>query len=107
MNLSSSKAELQNIIEDAWERRSELTPTKAPSELRHAVEECLDGLETGAFRVAQPAGFTGAWEVNQWLKKAVLLAFRLHPNEVIEAGYTRFFDKLPLRWGSDQGDLGS
>jgi len=95
---------LQAMIEDAWERRGELTPTRAPAALRDAVEECLDGLEGGRFRVAEPLGPPGEWQVKQWLKKAVLLAFRLHPNEVIEAGHTRFFDKLPLRWSGARGD---
>jgi 2,3,4,5-tetrahydropyridine-2-carboxylate N-succinyltransferase len=95
--------DLQQRIESAWERRAEFTPSTAAPELREAVEECLDGLESGRFRVAEPLGPPGEWRVNQWLKKAVLLAFRVHGNEVIEAGFTRFFDKLPLRWGSRHG----
>jgi 2,3,4,5-tetrahydropyridine-2-carboxylate N-succinyltransferase len=95
---------LQALIEAAWEGREGLSPRRAPSELRAAVEECLDGLEMGRFRVAEPLGTPGEWQVNQWLKKAVLLAFRVHENEVIEAGHARFYDKLPLRWsGADQG----
>jgi 2,3,4,5-tetrahydropyridine-2-carboxylate N-succinyltransferase len=95
---------LQTLIEDAWESRGDLSPRRAPAELRQAVEECLDGLESGRFRVAEPLGPPGEWRVNQWLKKAVLLAFRVHENEVIEAGHARFFDKLPLRWsGADHG----
>jgi 2,3,4,5-tetrahydropyridine-2-carboxylate N-succinyltransferase len=89
---------LKSLIEEAWEARDDLSPERAPVDLRDAVEECLDGLETGRFRVAEPLGPPGEWRVNQWLKKAVLLAFRVHPNEVIDAGYTQFFDKLPLRW---------
>ena len=96
--------QLKSQIESAWEQRSGLSPARATEDLRGAVEECLDGLETGRFRVAEPLGPPGEWRVNQWLKKAVLLAFRVHPNEVIEAGYTRFFDKLPLRWGSGRGE---
>jgi 2,3,4,5-tetrahydropyridine-2-carboxylate N-succinyltransferase len=87
------------LIEEAWEQREGLTPNRAPEELRQAVEDCLDGLEEGRLRVAEPTGAAGEWKVNQWLKKAVLLSFRLHQNEVIEAGFTRFYDKLPLRWG--------
>ncbi|MDX1381299.1 MAG: 2,3,4,5-tetrahydropyridine-2,6-dicarboxylate N-succinyltransferase, partial [Xanthomonadales bacterium] len=90
---------LRTLIENAWEARSELSPKRAPAALREAVEECLDGLESGRYRVAEPLGPPGEWRVNQWLKKAVLLAFRVHGNEVIGAGYTQFFDKLPLRWG--------
>ena len=95
--------QLQTLIEDAWERRGELAPARVPAELREAVESCLDGLEWGRYRVAEPLGEPGQWRVNQWLKKAVLLAFRVHGNEVIEAGYTKFFDKLPLRWARNHG----
>ena len=101
-----NREQLQEQIEIAWERRGELSPRRAPSELREAVEACLDGLETGRFRVAEPLGPPGEWQVNQWLKKAVLLAFRVHDNEVIEAGHTRFFDKLPLRWGGEDHAIG-
>jgi len=94
---------LQKLIEEAWEQRGELSPSRASRKLREAVEECLDGLESGRFRVAEPLGPAGEWRVNQWLKKAVLLAFRVHGNEVIEAGHARFYDKLPLRWsGADR-----
>jgi len=92
---------MKQLIENAWEQRSGLSPGNAPKELREAVEECLDGLETGRYRVAEPLGAPGEWKVNQWLKKAVLLSFRLHENEIITAGYTRFYDKLPLRWSGD------
>jgi 2,3,4,5-tetrahydropyridine-2-carboxylate N-succinyltransferase len=95
---------LRETIETAWEERSGITSKNASDELRQAVENCLDGLESGRFRVAEPLGPPGEWKVNQWLKKAVLLSFRVHANEVIGAGYTNFFDKLPLRWGSEHGD---
>jgi 2,3,4,5-tetrahydropyridine-2-carboxylate N-succinyltransferase len=94
---------MKELIENAWAERSGLSPGSASPELKQAVEECLDGLETGRYRVAEPLGAPGEWKVNQWLKKAVLLSFRLHDNEVIEAGFTRFYDKLPLRWGRDSG----
>jgi 2,3,4,5-tetrahydropyridine-2-carboxylate N-succinyltransferase len=89
-------------VEDGWENRAELNPQSFPPELAAAVEECLDGLEEGRFRVAEPGERPGEWMVNQWLKKAVLLSFRAHENEVIEAGFTRFYDKLPLRWSGEQ-----
>jgi 2,3,4,5-tetrahydropyridine-2-carboxylate N-succinyltransferase len=102
MSIQQQEA-LQRRIEEAWEERAGLSPSRAPAELREAVEECLDGLESGRFRVAEPLGPPGEWQVNQWLKKAVLLAFRVHGNEVIEAGHARFYDKLPLRWsGADR-----
>ena len=103
MNETIRKEELQAIIENAWEKRDELAPNRIPAELGQAVEQCLDGLESGHLRVAEPLGPPGEWKVNQWLKKAVLLSFRVHSNEVIEAGYTNFYDKLPLRWGSEHG----
>ncbi len=99
MNYEALKA----LVEPAFERRAELTPDSATGELRQAVEQVLDGLERGDLRVAEPGG-DGAWQVNQWLKKAVLLYFRLTPNTVIEDGYLRWFDKVPVRWaGNDAG----
>jgi 2,3,4,5-tetrahydropyridine-2-carboxylate N-succinyltransferase len=93
----------QKLIEEGWENRTTLSPQSAPPELRAAVEESLDALEQGTLRVAQPTGNVGEWLVNEWLKKAVLLSFRLHRNEVIEGGFSRFFDKVPLRWGGESG----
>ena len=94
---------MKALIDSAWEDRAGFSPGKAPADLLQAVEECLDGLESGRFRVAEPLGPPGEWKVNQWLKKAVLLSFRLYKNEVIDAGFTRFYDKLPLRWSCDSG----
>jgi 2,3,4,5-tetrahydropyridine-2-carboxylate N-succinyltransferase len=87
---------LQSVIESAWERRSELGPTRAELELREAVEECLAALDSGELRVAEQRD--GRWVVNQWLKQAVLLSFRINDNQVVDAGYTRFFDKVPLKF---------
>jgi 2,3,4,5-tetrahydropyridine-2,6-dicarboxylate N-succinyltransferase len=88
----------QNIIERAWERRTELSPTRADAELRAAVEESLVGLDSGTLRVAEQRD--GRWVVNQWLKQAVLLSFRINDNRVVDAGYTRFFDKVPLKYAN-------
>ena len=95
-------SDLSTIIDAAWERRSGLSPTDTDADIREAVEQCITGLDTGELRVAEHAGQTqdGAWVVNEWLKKAVLLYFRLHANEPIDAGYTRFFDKVPLKYAS-------
>jgi 2,3,4,5-tetrahydropyridine-2-carboxylate N-succinyltransferase len=87
---------LNEVIERAWERRAELGPGHADPELRDAVAECIAGLDAGTLRVAEPKD--GGWVVNQWLKQAVLLSFRLNDNRVIDAGYTRFFDKVPLKY---------
>jgi 2,3,4,5-tetrahydropyridine-2-carboxylate N-succinyltransferase len=94
---------VKSIIESAWEGRAKLTPVDTPLEITRSVEFCLNGLESGELRVAEPTGRVGEWQVNQWLKKAVLLSFRIHSNEVIDAAYTHFYDKLPLRWDNDFG----
>ncbi|ROR32209.1 2,3,4,5-tetrahydropyridine-2,6-dicarboxylate N-succinyltransferase [Inmirania thermothiophila] len=87
--------DLQQTIEEAWAARAELGPDKAPELFREAVDEVLDRLDRGELRVAER--IDGAWVVHEWLKKAVLLSFRLYPNQVIEGGHTRFYDKVPLK----------
>jgi 2,3,4,5-tetrahydropyridine-2-carboxylate N-succinyltransferase len=89
--------DLRLIVETAWERRAELAPTNAGTELSAAVRQVLDGLESGELRVAEPDG-AGGWRVNEWLKKAVLLSFRLNPNVVMDAAPSPYFDKVPLRF---------
>jgi len=89
---------LQQIVDAAFERRAELGPRNAPHELAVALEECLELLDRGRARVAEKRG--GEWVVQQWLKKAVLLYFRTHDSAVIDAGYTRFFDKVPLKYAA-------
>lgn len=91
--------ELQALIESAFERRRDFTPNKTPDEVREAVETCLLALENGSQRVAEPA--REGWRVNQWLKKAVLLYFRISENRVFEGRHTHYFDKVPLRWSGD------
>ena len=92
-----------NQIEHAWEDRDEITPG---SEVRHAVSEALAMLDSGEVRVAEPDG-AGGWKVNQWLKKAVLLSFRLNDNRVMEsaAGGESGVDKVPVKcagWGDNR-----
>ena len=87
---------LQNLIEDAFDRRAELNSTTAPADLREAVEETLGLLELGQVRVAEPRD--GGWVVNAWLKKAVLLSFRLNDSVIIRDGYTNYFDKVPPKY---------
>lgn len=89
---------LQTLIETAFERRAEINPSNASPELRQAVAEALHQLETGAARVAEPTA--AGWQVNQWLKKAVLLSFRIHDNEVMQDGAARYFDKVPSRFAT-------
>jgi 2,3,4,5-tetrahydropyridine-2-carboxylate N-succinyltransferase len=87
---------LAGVIGAAFEERAGLTPKRHPSELALALDTCLDLLDGGQVRVADKKH--GQWVVNEWLKKAVLLYFRIHDNALIEGGYTRFFDKLPLKY---------
>jgi len=84
--------DLQPTIDAAWEDRAELTTTTTGA-VRDAVEAALDGLDAGTLRVAEPDG-NGGWRVNQWLKKAVLLSFRLNDNRVMDGG----FDKVPTKF---------
>ncbi|PID61507.1 MAG: 2,3,4,5-tetrahydropyridine-2,6-dicarboxylate N-succinyltransferase [Gammaproteobacteria bacterium] len=92
-------AELESTINAAWEARESLSPADAEKDVGHAVEEAIGLLDSGAERVAEPIS-TGNWQVNEWLKKAVLLSFRLRDNQPIEAGgFTRFYDKVPSKFG--------
>ncbi|NNM01675.1 MAG: 2,3,4,5-tetrahydropyridine-2,6-dicarboxylate N-succinyltransferase [Gammaproteobacteria bacterium] len=88
--------DLAAVIEDAFEHRAEISPASAPDEVRKAVSDCLDMLDSGELRVAEKAGED--WQVNEWAKKAVLLSFRLADNEVISGGYADFYDKVPLKY---------
>jgi 2,3,4,5-tetrahydropyridine-2-carboxylate N-succinyltransferase len=88
---------IETLINDAFERRNELTATEIESQLRPAVEQVIDLLESGERRVAEPDG-QGGWTVNQWLKKAVLLYFRINGNHVVDGGAAQAFDKVPLRF---------
>ena len=84
---------LEAIIDAAWEDRARFSPADAPAELRAAVDTVLDDLDRGALRVAEKSG--GEWTVHQWIKKAVLLSFRLADNGAMEDG--RYWDKVPLK----------
>ncbi|MEY4014353.1 MAG: 2,3,4,5-tetrahydropyridine-2,6-dicarboxylate N-succinyltransferase [Pseudomonadota bacterium] len=92
----TANAQLQSLIDAAWDARADLTPKQHPAELRAAVEEIIEQLDAGALRVASKE--SGEWVVHQWLKKAVLLSFRLRDNAPIEAGDLRFFDKVPTKF---------
>jgi 2,3,4,5-tetrahydropyridine-2,6-dicarboxylate N-succinyltransferase len=88
----------QSVIEQAWENRANLSAGDISSEIRNAVSAVIDGLNSGRIRVAERRG-VGQWEVNQWVKKAVLLSFRLEDNKVMPAGgYTQFYDKVPSKF---------
>ncbi|HUR41574.1 MAG TPA: 2,3,4,5-tetrahydropyridine-2,6-dicarboxylate N-succinyltransferase [Verrucomicrobiae bacterium] len=87
---------LRQKVEDAWERRESLD--RKDHALREAVDQVIDLLDGGTVRVAEPG--TAGWTVNEWLKKAVLLYFRLHDNTLIEMGRLHGWDKVPLKYST-------
>jgi 2,3,4,5-tetrahydropyridine-2-carboxylate N-succinyltransferase len=91
----TTHARLAATIDAAFEERAKFSPANAPAEVTAAVEAAIDLLDRGEARVAEK--IDGEWRVHQWLKKAVLLSFRLNDNRIVDAGYTRFYDKLPLK----------
>lgn len=88
---------LQSTIEDAFARRAELTAAEIGDAVKPAVEQAMQGLESGELRVAQPDG-DGGWQVNEWLKKAVLLYFRTNDMAVVDAQPAPFWDKVEPRF---------
>ena len=94
----SDLGELRALIESAYEERAELSPENASRELRVAVDTLIDELDAGRLRVAEKRGDT--WHVNQWLKKAVLLSFRIAQNSSASAGPIQFYDKVPLKFSA-------
>ena len=89
--------QLQTLIDTAWEQRAEINPANGSAELREAVAHVIAGLDDGSMRVAQKEG--GNWIVNQWIKKAVLLSFRLENNIVMPSdGTMQFYDKVPTKF---------
>lgn len=88
--------DLQHIIESAFEQRESITPASADPSVRSAVLDTIQSLNSGKCRVAEKVN--GEWVVHQWIKKAVLLYFRLHNNEVVEGAETKYFDKVPMKY---------
>ena len=88
---------LAPVIDAAWENRASLSPAAAPKEVRDAVEHVIADLNAGRLRVAERQG-VGQWTVNQWVKKAVLLSFRLQDNAIIRAGELGFYDKVQTKF---------
>ena len=86
----------QEIIESAWENRASLSSSSADAKLRAAVDAALARLDRGELRVAEK--IDGEWHTHQWLKKAVLLSFRLQDNQVIPGAATQYYDKVPTKF---------
>ena len=92
---------LQKIIEDAFERRADITPRNVEPQVKDAVMAVIDLLDMGELRVAErrtDAGDSQEWITHQWLKKAVLLSFRLEDNAFIKGGHTNYYDKVPSKF---------
>jgi 2,3,4,5-tetrahydropyridine-2,6-dicarboxylate N-succinyltransferase len=89
---------LQSIIEDAFENRAEITPSNVSSEIKNAINEIIEGLNHGVHRVATRIGDSQEWETHQWIKKAVLLSFRVEENVKMDGGYTNYFDKVKSKF---------
>lgn len=98
-------SQLQRLVEDAFENRAEITPNNVSTEVRHAVDQAIEQIDSGAVRVAEQRG-VGDWVVNQWLKKAVLLSFRINHNAPMAAGgFTQYYDKVSSKfsdWSAQQ-----
>jgi 2,3,4,5-tetrahydropyridine-2-carboxylate N-succinyltransferase len=88
---------IQAIIDQAWENRANLSPASADASIRGAVEAVIARLDRGELRVAEK--IDGQWRTHQWIKKAVLLSFRLHDNQVMPGGATQYYDKVPSKFG--------
>jgi 2,3,4,5-tetrahydropyridine-2-carboxylate N-succinyltransferase len=86
----------QAIITDAFERRAEITPRTVETLVRDAVADTIEQLDRGALRVAEKRN--GVWVVNDWVKKAVLLSFRIEDNRLIRGGFTNYYDKVPSKY---------
>jgi 2,3,4,5-tetrahydropyridine-2-carboxylate N-succinyltransferase len=91
-------ADLEATINEAWEQRADISPGSASDDVKNAVNSAIAMIDSGEARVAEPRG-VGDWKVNEWLKKAVLLSFRLRDNEIMTAGgFTQFYDKVPSKF---------
>lgn len=91
-------SELQTIIENAFEKRAEITPKNVDMTVKTAIEDVIAGLDSGKWRVAEKIG--SEWVTHQWLKKAVLLSFRIYDNQVINGAETQYFDKVPMKFAN-------
>ena len=89
---------LQQTIDAAWEWRTEFSPTSAPADVKNAVAETLNNLDAGTIRVAEK--INGEWVTHQWIKKGVLLSFRLKDNDIMDGGNTQYFDKVDSKFAN-------
>jgi 2,3,4,5-tetrahydropyridine-2-carboxylate N-succinyltransferase len=95
-NKRNTMQNIKSIIDDAYSQISSLKAKNTPEETHEAVESVMESLDCGDIRVAEPNN--DGWEVNDWVKKAILLYFKLHQNTLVDGGFTQFFDKIPLKY---------
>ncbi len=88
--------DIKATIEEAFERRADITPRAVDTHVKEAVTEALAQLNNGSARVAEK--INGEWIVNEWLKKAVLLSFRINDNEFVKGGFTNYYDKVDSKF---------
>ena len=91
-------SDLQTTIESAFENRASISPATVATDIKAAVQEALGMLDSGAARVAEK--IDGEWVVHQWLKKAVLLSFRIHDNQPIDGQFAQYYDKVPVKFAN-------
>jgi len=95
---STNETTIESTINKAWDTRADISPASASEDVKNAVNSAINMLDNGEARVAEQKG-VGQWQVNEWLKKAVLLSFRLRDNEIMPAGgFTQFYDKVPSKF---------
>jgi 2,3,4,5-tetrahydropyridine-2-carboxylate N-succinyltransferase len=89
-------SDYQSIIEEAFEQRADITPRNVDTLVRDAVMETIEQIDAGTLRVAEPTD--NGWQVNEWVKKAVLLSFRINDNEFMKGGFTNYYDKVASKY---------
>lgn len=95
---------IQSIIDAAFEKRIEITPENVSTEIKDAINQTLEGLNQGKLRVASRIGNSQEWETHQWIKKAVLLSFRIDNNKLLDNGFSKYFDKVPSKFANYNED---
>lgn len=96
--------QVKDVIEDAFENRADITPSNTDPEVRKAVESTMSQVDSGKLRVAEIQG--SDWIVNKWIKKAVLLSFRMNENQIIDAGFTKYYDKVAPKFSQmSEGEI--
>ncbi len=95
-------SELRQIIEAAFEKRADITPANVEPSVKKAVDEAIELLDCGEARVAEPGD--NGWQVNEWLKKAVLLSFRIRDNAIMEGGSTQYYDKVDSKFATSSAE---